>query len=193
MEPGQGSERPMVVITLRSRARRSRESLTLPPRVVPAPRELAGPASGSRRPGRILLATSIAGLIAVAGCGAQLAPGHGGGSGGKGTTTRSSAPAKVEVTVSILNKKGGGGPSHWTLRCQPVGGTAPDPAAACKALFGVKKAITQLKKHIMCPMIMVSAEQIVLKGKLFGKPVNRVITDGGCDIGIFNSLKKTFH
>jgi hypothetical protein len=178
MEPGQRGVRPMVVKTLMSRARHRRESLTHPQR--------------AHRPGRILLATSIAGLIAVAGCGTQLAPGHAGGSGGKGTTARS-GPANVEVTVSVLNKKGGGAPSHWTLRCQPVGGTAPDPAAACKALFGVKKALNRLKKPMMCPMIMVSSEQIVLKGKLFGKPVNRVITDGGCDVGIFDSLKKTFH
>jgi hypothetical protein len=188
MEPGQRTVRPMVVKTLRSRARQSRQALIpLPLRGVPAP--------GSRRPGRILLATSIAGLIAVtgavAGCGAQLAPGAS--HGGKGTTARSSGPAKVEVTVSILNKKGSGGPTHWTLHCQPVGGTAPDPAAACKALFGVKKQLGQLKKSTMCPMIMISAEQIVLKGKLFGKPVNRVIADGGCDVGIFNSLNKTFH
>ena len=45
----------------------------------------------------------------------------------------------------------------------------------------------------MCPMIILSAEQIVLKGKLFGKPVNRTISDGGCDVNIFNSLKNTFY
>jgi hypothetical protein len=175
MEPGQRAERPMVVKTLRSRTR-----------------------PGSPRPGRTLFATSIAGLIAatvaVAGCGTQLGPNANPGSGSKHTTVRLAAPSTVVVAVSILNKKGGGGPSHWTLRCQPAGGTAPDPAAACKALLGVRKALTRLtKKPIMCPMIMVSAEQIVLKGKLFGKPVNRVIADGGCDVGIFNSLKNTFY
>jgi hypothetical protein len=158
------------------------------------PTPAAVPAPGSRRPGQLLLAISIAGLIAVtgavAGCGTQVGP-HAG-NGGKSTKVLS-APAKVEVSVSIFNKKGGGGPSHWTLRCQPAGGTAPDPAAACKALFSVRKALNQLKKPIMCPMILASAEQIVLKGKLFGKPVNRVIADGGCDIGIFNSLKNTFY
>ncbi len=174
MEPEQRSARPMVVKTLRSRV----------------------PAVFANTPrGRTLLATSIAGLIAVtgavAGCGTQLSPGaahH-----GTGTTKVLSGPAKVDVTVSILNRKGGAGPSHWTLRCQPVGGTAPDPAAACKALFSVRKKLNSLKKPMMCPMIMVSAEQIVLKGKLFGQPVNRVITDGGCDVGIFDSLKQTFH
>jgi Subtilisin inhibitor-like len=192
MEPAQLSARPMVVKTLMRRARPSRVALTHPLR------PLAAPAPGSRRPGRTLLATSIAGLIAVtgtlAGCGTQLGPNANPGSGGKHTIVRLSPPAKVAVTVSILNKKGGGGPSHWTLRCQPAGGTAPDPAAACKALMGVRKALTRLtKKPIMCPMIMVSAEQIVLKGKLFGQPINRVIADGGCDVGIFNSLKNTFY
>ena len=185
MEPGQLSARPMVVKTLRSRAQ-----------ALSPTRQQAAPAPGSRRPGRILLATSLAGLIAVtgvlAGCGTQRGPNASPGSGGK-TTARLAPPPKVAVTVSILNKKGGGGPSHWTLRCQPAGGTAPDPAAACKALLGVRKALNKLKKPIMCPMIMISAEQIVLKGKLFGEPINRVITDGGCDVGIFDSLKATFH
>jgi hypothetical protein len=180
----------MVVKTLRSRTRLSRQFLTHQTRQLTAP--------GSRRPGRTLLATSIAGLIAatgaVAGCGTQLAPHANSGSGSKHTITHLSGPANVTVTVSIRNKKGGGGPSHWTLRCQPVGGTAPDPTAACKALMHAKKALTRsTKKPIMCPMIMVSAEQIVLKGKLFGKPINRVIVDGGCDVGIFNSLKSTFY
>jgi hypothetical protein len=129
----------------------------------------------------------------VAGCGTQLAPHANPGSGGKSTTARISAPPKVSVAVSIFHKTGGAGPTHWTLHCQPAGGTAPDPAAACKALFGVRKALNQLKKPIMCPMIILGAEQIVLKGKLFGKPVNRVISDGGCDVNIFNSLKKTFY
>jgi hypothetical protein len=145
----------------------------------------------------MLLATSIAGLIAVtgavAGCGTQLAPHANPGSGGKSTTARIAAPPTVAVDVSIFHKEGGPGPTHWTLRCQPAGGTAPDPAAACKALFRVRKALNQLKKPIMCPMIILSAEQIVLKGKLFGKPVNRVISDGGCDVNIFNSLKNTFY
>lgn len=192
MEPGQRTERPMVVKTLRSRA----HALTHPLRPTHrgALTQLAAPAPGPRRPGRMLLATSIAGLIAVTGCGTQLSPHANPGSGGKHTTARLSAPAKVDVAVSIRNKNGGGGPTHWTLRCEPVGGTAPDPAAACKALMGVKKALTRLtKKPIMCPMIMVSAEQIVLKGKLFGKSVNRVIADGGCTVGIFNSLKNTFY
>jgi hypothetical protein len=44
----------------------------------------------------------------------------------------------------------------------------------------------------MCPMIMVSGKQIVVDGTWFGKKVHRVIIDGSCDLGIFNSLNRTF-
>ncbi len=126
---------------------------------------------------------AVAGVLA--GCGTAAAPG--------GTPNASSAKlAKVALTVSIVHGAASG-PRHWTLHCDPVGGTAPDPAAACKALFGVKAPFQRLKKVVMCPMIMVSAEQIEISGRWFGKEVHRDITDGGCDLSVFNRLHKTFY
>ncbi len=48
------------------------------------------------------------------------------------------------------------------------------------------------RRHIMCPMILISGEQIIVDGTWFGKQVHRTIIDGGCDLPVFNNLAKTF-
>lgn len=138
----------------------------------------------SRRP----FARPIVGVIAVAavlaGCGTAAAPG----AGGAGSHTHA---AKATLTIKVTDEANGK-VSHWTLRCDPPGGTTPDPAAACKTLFGTKEALMPLRHHVMCPMIMVSGKQIIVDGTWFGKKVHRVIIDGECDVSIFNSLAKVF-
>jgi len=39
-------------------------------------------------------------------------------------------------------------------------------------------------------MIMGGDGQIVLTGRWFGKPVHRVVADGGCDLTLFGVLAK---
>lgn len=110
------------------------------------------------------------------------------GSGGKAPA----APAKISLTVSIVNE--GAKPRHLTLRCDPVSGNVPEAASVCKSLLAMKKSpFAPPLKHVMCPMIMISNHQIVVRGTWFGQKVFRVITDGGCDLGIFNNLNKVFH
>jgi hypothetical protein len=140
-----------------------------------------------------MLLTAAVGVIAVAGvlagCGTAAAP-----SAGRAGSAGSHAPAaKATLTIKVTDRADGK-VTRWTLRCDPPGGTTPDPAAACKTLSGTKDVlIVPLRHHIMCPMIMVSGKQIVVDGKWFGKQVHRVITDGGCDLPIFNNLAKTFN
>jgi hypothetical protein len=139
-----------------------------------------------------MLLTAVAGVIAIAavlaGCGTAAAPR----AGGTGSAGSHGSAAKATLTIKVTDRAAGK-VTRWTLRCDPPGGTAPDPAAACKTLFGAKDTFTPLRRHVMCPMIMVSGKQIVMDGTWFGKKVHRVITDGGCDLPIFNSLAKTFN
>ena len=139
----------------------------------------------------MLLTTAVVGVIAavgsLAGCGTAAAP-----SAGSAGSTGSHAPAaKATLSIQVINR-GHGKTTHWTLHCDPVGGTAPNPAAMCKALFGAKTTFMLPRRHIMCPMILVSGKQIVVDGTWFGKKVHRVIIDGGCDLPVFNNLAKTF-
>ena len=164
----------MAVINLRTKTRPTRGSI-------------------ARRPGHIASAAAVVIVVAgaLAGCGTAAAPSP---STGSPSSHAATAKATAKATLSIkVADKANGTVTHWTLRCDPPGGTTPDPAAACKALFGAKDAFTLPRRHIMCPMIMVSGKQITLDGSWFGKKVHRVIIDGGCDLPIFNSLAKTFN
>jgi hypothetical protein len=133
---------------------------------------------------RALLA--VTGLIATIGlvtaCGTATAPG----------AKSAPHPAKVALSVKLINSKGSG-PTHWTLHCQPAGGTAPDPASACKTLLGIKAPFAPVSKVKECPMILASSQQIIVSGTWFGHKVERVIVDGECDIGLFTSLHKVFY
>lgn len=178
----------MAVINLRTRAQLTRRPLA---RLATVSGASSAQKDGARRSGHKLL-TGVVGVIAVAGflvgCGAATTPG----AGGAGSAGSHAHAAKATLTIKVTDKANGK-VTRWTLRCDPPGGTAPDPAAACKTLFSAKNALIPLKRHIMCPMILVSSKQIVVDGTWFGKQVHRVIIDGGCDLSTFNSLARTFN
>jgi hypothetical protein len=115
-----------------------------------------------------------AGTLAIAACGSTAAP-AGSGSGG-------SSPG-----VTVLN-----GPDttikHWTLRCDPAGGTHPHAAAACSALLALKDPFARPRAGQMCPMILASAKRATFTGTWFGAKVDRTIVDGGCDLARWSKL-----
>jgi hypothetical protein len=170
----------MVVITQRKRAPQSSGRRAL------MPGSTAAAIAHRKRPGHLLFAVAVAGVIAVTGCGTAAAP-------GSGSAGKAAKPAKATLTLSLVSHQPGSAPKHWTLRCDPVGGTAPDPAATCKVLSATKEAFGPVKKGIMCPMILASSKQIVVSGIWYGHKVHRVVIDGECDIGLFNNLNKTFY
>jgi hypothetical protein len=159
--------RPMAVINLRTRAR-----LTDKPFARAAAALLTA------------VAAVVAVATAVAACGTATTPAAG--------SAGSHAPAaKATLTIKATDKAIDK-VTRWTLRCDPPGGTMPDPAAACKTLLGPKDTLIPIKRDIMCPMIMISGKQIIVDGTWFGQKVHRVIIDGGCDLPIFNNLAKGF-
>lgn len=134
----------------------------------------------------VLTALTAAG-IAVTGCASS---GSGGGTGGSGGGA-SATPAKVSLTFRVTH---GSGPAfqHWTLHCDPPGGTHPAAAATCTALLKLKNPFAP-PKHANCPMIVHSDRRITVNGTWFGKKVHRVIADGGCDLRLFTKLDQIFH
>jgi len=133
--------------------------------------------------GRLLLAGVATALMAVvAGCGAAAAPGAQGGSG---------ATAKVMLKFDLTG--GPGEAKHWTLNCEPTGGTHPDPAATCAALLKLKSPFAPRSKQMACPMIMRSDRKIVVTGIWLGHTVHRVVLDGSCDLDLFGTLDQIVH
>jgi hypothetical protein len=121
---------------------------------------------------------AIAGL-ALVGCGSVAAP-SGSGS-GSGTSSTPAAAPRASLTITVLN-----GPdkklSHWTLQCDPAGGTHPDAARACAALLALKNPFAPVRAGQDCPMILASSRRATFTGTWFGVKVDRTITDGGCDL-----------
>ncbi len=128
----------------------------------------------------IVLTGAVGGAVALAGCGTTAAPG----SGQHGS--RSAEQAKVSLTFTVIDP--GHPRQHWTLRCEPPGGSQPNPARACRVLLGMKHPFAPPRKHLMCPMIMLSNQTIMVTGTWFGQPVKRVVVDGGCDLTIFEKI-----
>ena len=134
-----------------------------------------------RRPAGIAAGLALAG-IALAGCGSVAAPS------GSGSTSSSPAAApKASLTITVLN-----GPdkklTHWTLQCDPAGGTHPDAARACAALMALKNPFAPVRTGQDCPMILASARRATFTGTWFGAKVDRTIVDGGCDLTSWTRL-----
>jgi hypothetical protein len=101
-------------------------------------------------------------------------------------TTPAAAP---KVSLSITVTDGPGTPAqHWTLTCDPAGGTHPDPAAACAELLSAPTPFAPQPKGLECPMILVSAKVAIIEGTYFGQPVNITLRDGGCTISRWTEL-----
>jgi hypothetical protein len=149
-------------------------------------------AHGRSRSQRIIRSAIAAiGVLIVAGCGSAAAPTAGGSASHHHAAT--TAAAKTDLHFTITN--GTTGPvQHWTLRCNPAGGTHPDPAAACRTLQGLISPFGQQGSiKMMCPMILASARQAFITGTYDGHRVSEHLVDGGCDFSRWAKLKKLFN
>jgi hypothetical protein len=96
----------------------------------------------------------------------------------------------LDITVSTTPNA----PSkHWTLQCEPAGGTHPNPAAACAVLLKVKNPFAPLPKGIMCPMIRVGTKTAIVKGTYFGKHIDAKLSPGGCQLAQWEKIGQIFN
>ncbi len=131
-------------------------------------------------------ANLLAGLAAAA---VALAPAACSSSAGQGGTAPT---AKVALTFKVNHGPGTPVVRHWTLSCEPAGGTRPNAATACSALLKLKNPFAPRSKAIACPMILRSDRKIIVTGTWFGTKVHRLVMDGGCDLALFSKLGKIF-
>jgi hypothetical protein len=129
-------------------------------------------------------------LLAAA-CGSTAAPSPGTGNGSSSSASQDSA-AKISLAVNFSSS-----PTtparHYTLRCQPAGGTTPDAARACGRLLAGKSLFAPRSGKVMCPMILASAGRATITGVYLGQKVHETIVDGGCDLGRYAKLKRVFN
>ncbi len=139
------------------------------------------PGARSRAPYQLIGSVpAMAALLAgAAACGSAAAPGA--------ASTSSPPAAKVSLSITVA-RESGATPRHWTLQCDPAGGTAPDAGAICRSLLAVKDPFATPPPHQICPMIMASSGRATVTGTWFGMKVSRTIVDGGCDLSRWHML-----
>jgi Subtilisin inhibitor-like len=128
----------------------------------------------------------------TAACGSAAAPSSGGGS-QSSTSSHTTSAAKISLSVSFSGSAGIA-PEHYTLRCEPAGGTVSDPVAACAKLMKRGASLFgPMPAQIACPMIMASARRITVTGRYLGRPVHELVVDGGCDLSRWAEFGKIFN
>lgn len=150
-----------------------------------------GRAGSGPRYRKVLSRGAVVGACALlaAACGSTDAP-SAGSSGSSPAGTVSASKVSLDVTFSPTD----GHPArHWTLRCEPTGGSYRDPRGACVKLLKWGNIFARPTGHLMCPMIMVSAQRVTVTGTYFGKSVNETIVAGGCDLSRYFKLKDIFN
>jgi Subtilisin inhibitor-like len=155
-------------------------------------------------------AMTAACAVLAAACGSTAAPGSSGtpcaptgmspgcaASGASGSSATSSRPASTtsaaKASLDITLSGGSLAAKQWTLRCDPPGGTQPDPAAICSQLLKVKNIFRPQLVKVMCPMILANARSFVISGTWYGHKVHETIVDGGCDLGRWSVLHRAFN
>jgi Subtilisin inhibitor-like len=139
------------------------------------------------------------GILAAA-CGSMAAPTSGGPGGSASpssagsSTSAAGTTSAAKVSLNIVLTAGRDiAARRWTLTCEPVGGTYPDPAAACAKLTELRTILNPAPVHVMCPMIMADASSYVVYGTFLGQTVHESIPDGGCSLSRWNELKGIFN
>ncbi|HXW88566.1 MAG TPA: SSI family serine proteinase inhibitor [Streptosporangiaceae bacterium] len=137
-------------------------------------------------------------LLLVTACGTAAAPGPGAGAATSPPASAASPahvgaptpgrPAKIALDVTIYSSVTAP-PSHYVLRCEPPGGTVPDPAAACARLLAGPSLFGPRPAHVICPMILVAGARALVQGTYLGKRVAETIVDGGCDLQRWAQLR----
>ena len=122
-------------------------------------------------------------VAAATACGSAAAP--------SGAAAGGAAP-KVSLDIKVSGKPGAPA-THWTLQCDPAGGTHPDPAAACATLLKAKDPFAPAQKGVDCPMIIVGSKTAIVKGTYFGKHIDRTFVEGGCDLPSWAKLGQIFN
>jgi Subtilisin inhibitor-like len=78
---------------------------------------------------------------------------------------------------------------HWTLTCQPNGGTLPGPGRACGQLQGINRPFGPMATGVMCPMIDFGSQTASVTGYWYGSWISvRLSRSDGCQEARWNKI-----
>ena len=119
---------------------------------------------------------------------AVLAPACGeAGDGAAGEPGDREPAAELEI---VLRPDGASGRElRASLTCDPVGGTHPDPVAACRALEASADALEPVPSDAVCTQVFGGPEQAEVTGRWRGRDVRaRFNRANGCEIARWDRL-----
>ena len=135
-----------------------------------------------------LLIAAVCAIVVTA-CGSAAAPA---GPAASGSPSAGAQPPKISLDIKVSHGPGTA-VKHWTLRCQPAGGTDQDPARACRVLMHAKNPFAPLPEGIMCPMIVAGTKVATVSGTWYGKPVDVTMIQGGCWLSRWAEVGQIFN
>ena len=107
-----------------------------------------------------------------------------------GETTRE---ARTAVAITVWPKGQGRGPAKTAqLVCDPITGSVPDPAAACRALTSKRgqTALDPVPLDAMCTELWGGPAEARIVGSIDGRPVDaRLSRANGCEIARWAALQ----
>ena len=100
-------------------------------------------------------------------------------------------PAAVSLVIKVTGAPGVP-PRRWTLRCDPVGGTHPDAAKACRVLLHAKNPFAPIPRGATCP-VNAMARTATIKGTWFGHPIDAIFIQNGCGSPRWAKIRQIFN
>jgi hypothetical protein len=99
--------------------------------------------------------------------------------------------ASEAADLVIVIDDGTGAKTTWTLTCGPLGGTHPDPAAACRVLQAHgATALPPVRKDVACTQVYGGAHQATITGTWRGQRVRSSFSRvNGCEISRWDRLR----
>jgi Subtilisin inhibitor-like len=102
--------------------------------------------------------------------------------------------ASTSLNITVWpNGQGHPGKRVWTLRCDPVGGTLPQRARACRRLAPLKTPFAATPKDVACTQIYGGPQEALVTGRFRGHSVRaRFSRKDGCEIDRWNRVRFLF-
>jgi hypothetical protein len=92
----------------------------------------------------------------------------------------------VSNTGDLMAKK-------YTLRCNPAGGTLPQPASACRRLARLKAPFAPTPKNVACTEIYGGPQVALVRGRFRGRAIEAPFSRrNGCEIARWNRVSFLF-
>jgi hypothetical protein len=100
----------------------------------------------------------------------------------------------ASVQLQVVEKVPGGQARHWSLRCDPAGGTMPDAAAACRLLTKQATILHPVRAtHIICASPAADVRTFTITGAWHGARLHEVVADSGCDLRRYSMMAQIFY